>query len=405
MTRAFQGLPVLAGMAAKVHCETNLYGTFSNKNAFKETRIKLKFVDPWPQCPEVIPSKDNQAYCRDQNYSDSKKVRMEGYDAQHSKEILKQTMLKQEEIFRGQVRELHRLYHVQKLLMAELRNKEGTSKFAPPTRQTSPIMFQFGSDHIQPEGKRHFWDALTGSVTDKDNIGYRQPIWGMDRQQSISSDCLGQSIPNVLQEIKDSSQDLYRLQPSRATCRTFDLEQPAVEYMNDKDTYPNEEDTTLRIYVDDTAKLDRSSSFRMCLEPDTDVQLTLATGGKQSKTEQSGKQSRPSLGLSFPELPREQTSQSTGLLCGDEAKLFPVVSVWPETADQEKNGMMEGTRGTGENYIKKENYRAEWQRFDVEYERNRNESQSLDLQTGDISRRESLKQPPWLVQALNMNRT
>lgn len=67
--------------------------------------------------------------------------------------------------------------------------------------------------------------------------------------------------------------------------------------------------------------------------------------------------------------------------------------------------MMEGTRGTGEDYKNNENYRAEWQRFDVEYERNGNESQSLDLQTGEISRRESLKQPPWLVQALNMNRT
>lgn len=405
MTRAFQGLPVLAGMAAKVHCETNLHGTFSNKNAFKETRIKLKFVDLWPHCPEVIPSKDNQACCKDHNYSDFKKVRMEGDDVQHNKEFLKQTMLKQEEIFRGQVRELHRLYHVQKLLMAELRNKDDTSKFAPPARQTSPLMFQFGPEHIQSEGKRNFWDALTGSVTDKDNIGYRQPIWGMDRQQSIGSDFLGQSIPNVLQEIKDDSQDFYRLQPSRATCRTFDLEQPAVEYMNDKDTYPNEEDTTLRIYVDDTAKLDKSSSFRMCLEPDTDVQLTLATGGKKGKTEQSGKQSRPSLGLSFPELPREQTSHSAGLICSGEATLFPVASVRPETADQEKIGMMEGTRGTGEKYKNNENYRAEWQRFDVDYERNRNENQSLDLQTGEISRRESLKQPPWLVQALNMNRT
>lgn len=405
MTRALQGLPVLAGMAAKVHCETNLHGTFSNKNAFKEPRIKFKFLDPWPQCPEVIPSKDNQACCRDQNYSDLKKGRMEGYDAQHNKEVLKQTMLKQEEIFRGQVRELHRLYHVQKLLMAELRNKDGTSKFNPPTRQTNPLMFQFGSDHIQSEGKRNFWDALTGSVTDKDNIGYRQPIWGIDRPQTFSSDFLGQSIPNVLQEIKDGSQDFYRLQPSRATCRTFDLEQPAMEYMNDKDTYPNEEDTALRIYVDDTAKLDKSSSFGMCLEPDTDVQLTLGTGWKKGKTERSGQQSHLSLGLSFPELPREQTSQSTGLISSDEATLFPVASVKSETTDQEKIGMMEGTRGTGEDYKNNENYRAEWQRFDVEYERNGNESQSLDLQTGEISRRESLKQPPWLVQALNMNRT
>jgi len=242
-------------------------------------------------------------------------------------------------------------------------------------------------------------------VTDKDNIGYRQPIWGIDRPQTFSSDFLGQSIANVLQEIKDGSQDFYRLQPSRATCRTFDLEQPAMEYMNDKDTYPNEEDTALRIYVDDTAKLDKSLSFGMCLEPDTDVQLTLGTGWKKGKTERSGQQSRLSLGLSFPELPREQTSQSTGLISSDEATLFPVASVRSETTDQEKIGMMEGTRGTGEDYKNNENYRAEWQRFDVEYERNGNESQSLDLQTGEISRRESLKQPPWLVQALNMNRT
>jgi hypothetical protein len=146
-------------------------------------------------------------------------------------------------------------------------------------QQDKQVLSCFSLDQTiyNPKAKGIFWDALTGSVTDKDNIGYRQPIWGIDRPQTFSSDFLGQSIPNVLQEIKDGSQDFYRLQPSRATCRTFDLEQPAMEYMNDKDTYPNEEDTALRIYVDDTAKLDKSSSFDVCLEPDTDVQLTLGT--------------------------------------------------------------------------------------------------------------------------------
>jgi len=112
----------------------------------------------------------------------------------------------------------------------------------------------------------------------------------------------------------------------------------------------------------------------------------LGTGWKKGKTKHSGQQSCLSLGLSFPEIPTEQTRQSTGLICSDEATLFPLASVRPETPDQGKNGMMEGTQGTGEDYKSNENYRVEWQRFDVEYERNRNESQSLDLQTGEISR-------------------
>ncbi|KAG0466790.1 hypothetical protein HPP92_017747 [Vanilla planifolia] len=44
-----------------------------------------------------------------------------------NKEFIKNTMLKHEEVFKQQVHELHRLYQVQKLLMAELRTEEMTS--------------------------------------------------------------------------------------------------------------------------------------------------------------------------------------------------------------------------------------------------------------------------------------
>ncbi|KAJ9536159.1 hypothetical protein OSB04_un000660 [Centaurea solstitialis] len=46
----------------------------------------------------------------------------------HHLEFIKQTMLKQEDTFRHQVKELHRLYHVQKNLISALRND---STFVP----------------------------------------------------------------------------------------------------------------------------------------------------------------------------------------------------------------------------------------------------------------------------------
>ncbi|PKA57576.1 hypothetical protein AXF42_Ash018551 [Apostasia shenzhenica] len=51
-------------------------------------------------------------------------------------EFIRSTMLKHEDIFKHQVRELHRLYQVQKMLMTELRSAEPTinSSSQPSTR-------------------------------------------------------------------------------------------------------------------------------------------------------------------------------------------------------------------------------------------------------------------------------
>lgn len=55
----------------------------------------------------------------------------------HHLEFIKQTMLKHEDTFRHQVKELHRLYNVQKHLMGALRNDtERNFEFGPKAKST-----------------------------------------------------------------------------------------------------------------------------------------------------------------------------------------------------------------------------------------------------------------------------
>eukprot|EP01018_Ginkgo_biloba_P007353 Gb_33289 [translate_table: standard] len=393
-----------SSMGAKVQFERDLHVAFSYKNVIAGTKIKAKFADSRLCCIEVTALKEEQ------NFSDFKQERMEGYEGQYEKENLKQTMLKHEEIFQGQVRELHHLYRVQKLLMDELRKNDfNAPKLSSTTSKTSPLMFQFKSQHMQLEGKSNCQDGLDVSMTEKDDLSYRQLIPAMGCQKNPSSYCLAQSIQIGMhpQETKDGSKDFYRLQSSKSIQRTFDLEQPVEEYMNGKATYKNNEDTVLRIEAKDTSKLDRSSNLLSCLETDCDVQLTLSTGWEKGKME-CGKQTQLSLGLGFPEQTREQIKDSRHLIYSKETKLFPAASARPAATDREEietqrvlSNQLRSNRGSDQEYIGNEDCSSEWKKLDE----SRKERLSLDLEIGEASPQENLKQPPWLLRVLSLNRT
>ncbi|XP_057856970.1 uncharacterized protein LOC131066261 [Cryptomeria japonica] len=396
-------------MAAKVHCETKLHVRFPNQKAVTATRVILKLEDPWPHCPELIkPLKDDRTCSGINNCSDSMQERMEGYGTQDTREILKQTMLKQEEIFQGQVRELHRLYQVQKVLMADLKIKSlGKSKLDSATTQKSHFIFQLGSDHVASEGKRNVRDPPNIFVTDKDKISYRLPICGTDRDHTPFSDFLGKGLPIGLspKESKDSSQDFSRLQPSRATCRNFDLEQPAAEYVSDKVTHTNNDDRILRIAVKNSTKEDKSLNFSMFLHPDSDVELTLGTGYGKGKTVSNYQKTPSNLGLAFPEFKREQPIECRGPIFNDELKLYSPTSVRSEVTIPENIRTLEGTQASGKEHKNIDKCRTGWQRFDIDGEKSSKERNFLDLHIGERPKQENIKQPPWLLQALNLSRT
>lgn len=58
----------------------------------------------------------------------SSSSRMDGFRRHYIKDHLRNTMMRQEELFRFQVLELHRLYRVQRTLMAEMGSSSSSSK-------------------------------------------------------------------------------------------------------------------------------------------------------------------------------------------------------------------------------------------------------------------------------------
>ncbi|XP_077222493.1 uncharacterized protein LOC143856228 [Tasmannia lanceolata] len=79
---------------------------------------------------------------------------------QYNKESMKKMMLKHEDIFKEQVRELHQLYKVQKILMAKMRSRELK---LPSIDNDLPRAIHVGSDYIESDNQTRFWSTGTGS--------------------------------------------------------------------------------------------------------------------------------------------------------------------------------------------------------------------------------------------------
>ncbi|XP_008781831.1 uncharacterized protein LOC103701527 [Phoenix dactylifera] len=91
------------------------------------------------------------------------------------RDSVRKMMLKQEGIFKQQVRELHRLYHAQKQLMAEIRSDEGThSSFCRDNRHQSTS--QLGSKDSRLD-QYESWETIcfNGSVRKPKSFNLEQP--------------------------------------------------------------------------------------------------------------------------------------------------------------------------------------------------------------------------------------
>ncbi|XP_026397729.1 uncharacterized protein LOC113293245 [Papaver somniferum] len=134
---------------------------------------------------------------------------------QYDKESARTTMLKQEEIFKEQVHELHRLYVVQKTLMIEFKmnRSRGHSKNSPSPRST-----------VNPDHQPRVWPTRTGfetnncHFTNTNNSGHNFHQLFSVRTEPINS-----------QEQSSTSCSRNNVKMHK----DFDLESPAEEFSGD----------------------------------------------------------------------------------------------------------------------------------------------------------------------------
>ncbi|KAF8392875.1 hypothetical protein HHK36_021114 [Tetracentron sinense] len=140
---------------------------------------------------------------------------MDRFLEEYNRESLRKTMLTHEEIFKDQVRELHRLYKVQKMMMAELRNKETKlHPFAHPSPRTMEVL----PKSTDIDSRTGFWSPRIGSETDHSPYPTTQTSSGYNFHiHGIKAD------PRLQERSISYCGDNLRMP------RGFDLEQPAEE--------------------------------------------------------------------------------------------------------------------------------------------------------------------------------
>ncbi|XP_007032640.2 PREDICTED: uncharacterized protein LOC18601589 [Theobroma cacao] len=152
-----------------------------------------------------------------------------GYD----KEQMRQTILKHDSIFRHQLRELHRLYRIQRDMMNEINSEEGNQHLIPvATSQPNPFSSGFMSEDEQ---KR--CHASESHLSDLNC--FRLSMSGAHNIQSQFSPLKG----NVVQSGCGLTQNGLKLKNcesleshcSKVQSRLFDLECPAEECINEEE--------------------------------------------------------------------------------------------------------------------------------------------------------------------------
>lgn len=229
-------------MGANVQFENYFSVLFPNENGKPDTRINSSLLEAWPHCARETILKENGFY------TNTKQGTM-GLCSEKDMEILRLTMLKHEQIFKEQVRELHRLYRIQKLLMSDIRRKDSnTSTLTSGTVQEGSFPNHNGSELLKLDGKGNFWAALNSPITNKDSRDQQQRNSGVDYMQNYKSGLFekNQQMSLSQQEVKQIPRDFYNHQTGRAARLIFDLEQSADVYMDAEINNQNEEGNSNR---------------------------------------------------------------------------------------------------------------------------------------------------------------
>ncbi|KAJ8445505.1 hypothetical protein Cgig2_031318 [Carnegiea gigantea] len=150
-----------------------------------------------------------------------------GYD----KDVVKQTMLEHEAIFKKQVYELHRLYRVQRDLMDEVRRKEPFLRQVPyeASSSSSPVPSQMQYEDLQT------WNGANPSLAS--SICGRPPYSGADTTAHSSPySAKGKNIqagPSPFQNCySPRNSEVSESRPTKFRRRMLDLQLPADEYID-----------------------------------------------------------------------------------------------------------------------------------------------------------------------------
>ncbi|KAL2906671.1 Uncharacterized protein RDABS01_005381 [Bienertia sinuspersici] len=207
-----------AGMGTKVQIENYLPAHYSMKDLNRESNGAS-----WTSCFSENNLSNGQFYYGflPRTVADSQP----GPD----KDVVKQTMLEHEAIFKNQVYELHRLYRVQRDLMDEARRKEQFKRRIPheTSSSSSPVPSQMQYEDVQK------WNGKNLPLS---NSAFGRPVMSVpDTVQSSPYSGKGKSIqagpssfPNCYSPRNSESES----RPAKLRRRMLDLQLPADEYID-----------------------------------------------------------------------------------------------------------------------------------------------------------------------------
>lgn len=221
----------------------------SSKLTKADRRTRADEAFALPSFPEATPVLQMELPSRS-----CKEAAME-HHVEKNLENLKLTMLQHESMFREQVRELHRLYQVQRLLMAESKGKDSAMHTSsdPPSSNNSLV---HSSGSFKTQGKRSSWEATGGS-----KINVKQDNTDVVCKLEQITPSQGHIFVHRSQQDVQHPEGVSKSKYQKVIRRTFDLERPAEEYMdieaeNDKSF---EESTLVKV----TPTLDVSVTCRV----------------------------------------------------------------------------------------------------------------------------------------------
>ncbi|KAL5549255.1 hypothetical protein UlMin_004486 [Ulmus minor] len=228
-------------MGTKIEYTINPLRASPNSN-----RVTLNRVDDWDFNFQNIGVKVNCTRSEPENKIRSSMDRMLD---KYNVDSIKKTMQMHDDIFKHQVRELHRLYTVQKMLMGELKKEIKQSRHWDPTTSTEINNSQL--INWQQSATRLASGAVSLQIQ-----SLREDLNSRERSGSCSGDTMKVS-------------------------RGFDLERPAEEAVSTGVSATAEEDQGGRINSNIVLKSSKMSLDG--LEEDSEVELTLSIGSSLSK--------------------------------------------------------------------------------------------------------------------------
>ncbi|KAI3433009.1 uncharacterized protein J3R85_007188 [Psidium guajava] len=145
------------------------------------------------------------------------------------KDVVKQTIIEHEAVFKNQVHELHRLYRVQRDLKDEIKKNELYISQIAADKESSPLPFQLTSEDAQ---KWHF-SSFPGanscygwpSISDTKGIPLNSPEGNSTRGSPFVHQHGGSS----------KLKDVLECRPTKVRRKMFDLQLPADEYIDDEE--------------------------------------------------------------------------------------------------------------------------------------------------------------------------